>query len=61
VLRWHVQLGSIPLPKSGDASRQRENFDVFSFELSEAEMTAISSLERGRLRAQFDPNTHEEF
>jgi diketogulonate reductase-like aldo/keto reductase len=60
-LRWHIQLGSIPLPKSGDATRQRENFDVFSFELSEDEMTAISSLERGRLRAAFDPNTHEEF
>jgi len=61
VLRWHIQLGSIPLPKSGDATRQRENFDVFSFELSEDEMTAISSLVRGRLRAAFDPNTHEEF
>jgi len=61
VLRWHIQLGSIPLPKSGDAVRQRANFDVFSFELSGVEMTAISSLERGRLRAEFDPNTHEEF
>jgi 2,5-diketo-D-gluconate reductase A len=61
VLRWHIQLDSIPLPKSGDAVRQSENFDVFSFELSAAEMTAISSLERGRLRAEFDPNTHEEF
>lgn len=61
VLRWHIQLGSIPLPKSGDATRQRENFDVFSFELSEDEMSAIASLERGRLRAEFDPNTHEEF
>ena len=61
VLRWHIQLGSIPLPKSGDATRQRENLDVFGFELSESEMTAISSLERGRLRAEFDPNTHEEF
>jgi diketogulonate reductase-like aldo/keto reductase len=61
VLRWHIQLGSIPLPKSGDVARQRENFDVFSFELTEAEMIAISSLERGRLRAEFDPNTHEEF
>ena len=61
VLRWHIQLGSIPLPKSGDAGRQLENFDVFSFGLSEAEMAAISGLERGRLRADADPNTHEEF
>jgi diketogulonate reductase-like aldo/keto reductase len=61
VLRWHIQLGSIPLPKSGDAARQRENLDVFGFELSDQEMLAISSLERGRLRADADPNTHEEF
>jgi 2,5-diketo-D-gluconate reductase A len=61
VLRWHIQLGSIPLPKSGDAARQRENLDVFGFELSDEEMLAISSLERGRLRAEADPNTHEEF
>ena len=61
VLRWHIQLGSIPLPKSGDATRQRENFDVFSFELTDAEMASIDALERGRLRAEFDPNTHEEF
>lgn len=61
VLRWHIQLGSIPLPKSGDAARQIENFNVFGFELSDEEMLAISSLERGRLRAEADPNTHEEF
>jgi diketogulonate reductase-like aldo/keto reductase len=61
VLRWHIQLGSIPLPKSGDAGRQRENFDVFSLALTDAEMASIDSLERGRLRAEFDPNTHEEF
>lgn len=61
VLRWHIQLGSIPLPKSGDAARQRENLDVFGFELSDEEMLVISSLERGRLRADADPNTHEEF
>jgi 2,5-diketo-D-gluconate reductase A len=61
VLRWHIQLGSIPLPKSRDAARQRENLDVFGFELSDEEMLAISSLERGRLRADADPNTHEEF
>jgi 2,5-diketo-D-gluconate reductase A len=61
VLRWHVQLGSIPLPKSGDAERQRQNLDVFGFELTEAEMAAITALGRpdGRL---FDGNplTHEE-
>ena len=60
VLRWHVQLGSIPIPKSADSGRQRENLDVFGFELSDAEMASISSLEFGRLW-DADPNTHEEF
>ncbi|MEO6944513.1 MAG: aldo/keto reductase [Lacisediminihabitans sp.] len=60
VLRWHVQLGSIPIPKSADSRRQKENLGVFGFELSDAEMAAISSLESGRLW-DADPNTHEEF
>lgn len=60
VLRWHVQLGSIPIPKSADPGRQRQNLDVFGFELADAEMTAISALESGRLW-DGDPNTHEEF
>ena len=61
VLRWHVQLGSMPLPKSGTPARQAENLDVLGFELSEAEMGAISALERadGR-RFGGDPDTHEE-
>lgn len=60
ILRWHVQLGAIPLPKSGNAQRQRENLDVFGFELSEGQVSAISGLERGRLWGA-DPDTHEEF
>jgi diketogulonate reductase-like aldo/keto reductase len=61
VLRWHVQLGSLPIPKSGTPERQRQNLDVFGFELTEAEMTAISALDRpdGRLFGG-DPDTHEE-
>ncbi|GAA4266740.1 aldo/keto reductase [Frondihabitans peucedani] len=60
VIRWHVQLGAVPLPKSGDAGRQRENLDVFGFELTSDEVEAISGLERGRLW-DGDPETHEEF
>jgi 2,5-diketo-D-gluconate reductase A len=60
VLRWHVQLGAVPVPKSADPGRQRENLDVFDFELTEAEVAAISGLERGRLW-DGDPETHEEF
>lgn len=59
VLRWHVQLGAVPVPKSADATRQRENLDVFGFELTDAEVRAISGLERGRLW-DADPDTHEE-
>ena len=60
VLRWHVQLGAIPIPKSGNAGRQRENLDVFGFELTDAEVESISSLESGRLWGG-DPETNEEF
>src|SRR5690606_10278735 len=42
VLRWHVQLGAVPIPKSSSPERQRENFDVFGFELSHAEIASIS-------------------
>ena len=59
VLRWHVQLGSTPIPKSADRARQVENADVFEFELSDDQVAAISGLERGRLW-DGDPNTHEE-
>ncbi len=59
VLRWHTQLGSTPIPKSATSSRQRENADVFGFVLTDAEVAAISGLERGRLWGG-DPDTHEE-
>jgi 2,5-diketo-D-gluconate reductase A len=59
VLRWHVQLGSTPIPKSADPDRQRENADVFGFTLRDDHVEAISALERGRLW-DGDPDTHEE-
>jgi len=59
VLRWHVQLGSTPIPKSADPDRQRENADVFGFALTDDEMAALSGLRRGRLWGG-DPDTHEE-
>ncbi|MCF6377749.1 aldo/keto reductase [Nocardioides KLBMP 9356] len=61
ILRWHVQLGSLPIPKSADPGRQRQNLDVFGFELSSAEIDAISGLaeDDGRLFGG-DPDTHEE-
>ncbi len=59
VLRWHTQLGSTPIPKSSDPARQIENADVFGFTLTDAELAAISGLERWRLW-DGDPDTHEE-
>lgn len=60
VLRWHVQRGAVPIPKSGDRGRQRENLNVFDFELTDSEVAAITALESGRLWGA-DPETHEEF
>lgn len=61
VLRWQIQLGNVPLPKSSNSARQAANLDVFGFSLSDDEMTAISALDRtdGRLFGG-DPTTHEE-
>jgi diketogulonate reductase-like aldo/keto reductase len=51
----------VPIPKSGDPTRQKQNLDVFGFVLSAEEMSAITALGRpdGRL-FDGDPNTHEE-
>jgi 2,5-diketo-D-gluconate reductase A len=61
ILRWQHQLGCIPIPKSATRERQRENLDVFGFELSAAEVDAITSLARedGRLFGG-DPDRHQE-
>lgn len=43
-LRWSLQMGYLPLPKSGNPARIRENLDVFDFDLSEEDMAKIASL-----------------
>lgn len=47
ILRWHLQLGSVVIPKSVTPSRIAENFDVLGFELSSDEVAAITGLDRG--------------
>jgi 2,5-diketo-D-gluconate reductase A len=47
ILRWHIQLGNIVVPKSATPSRMRENFEVFDFELAPEDMDAITALDRG--------------
>lgn len=59
VLRWHHEIGSIPIPKSADPARQALNLDIFDFALNPGEVQAISNLARGRMKDR-DPNTHEE-
>ncbi|HSS31769.1 MAG TPA: aldo/keto reductase [Solirubrobacterales bacterium] len=56
VLRWHTQIGNVVIPKSVTPARVRENFEVFDFELSEDDLTAIAGLDRGE-RTGPDPSS----
>ena len=62
VLRWQVQLGVLPIPKSGHAGRQIENIDLFDFELTKEDMNALNTLSHddGRNKDQ-DPAKYQEF
>ncbi|MEU1252300.1 aldo/keto reductase [Streptomyces chartreusis] len=59
VLRWHTQLGALPIPKSADRERQRANLDIFGFELDATQMAAVA--DRAHRRLGGDPEVHEEF
>ncbi len=61
VLRWHTQLGAVPLPKSANPARQRQNIDVLGFTLTDEQVAAITAMGRsdGR-RFDGDPDVHEE-
>jgi len=56
VLRWHIQLGNVVIPKSATPSRIEENFKLFDFELTETDMQRLSDLDRGE-RTGPDPDT----
>lgn len=58
VLRWDLQRGVIPLPKSVHSTRIMQNIHVFDFELDESEMRIISSLDTGK-RNGADPNNFD--
>lgn len=62
ILRWELQLNTIPIPKSASPVRQRENMDIFDFEISEEDMRQINGLTKpnGRTKNQ-DPAVYEEF
>jgi 2,5-diketo-D-gluconate reductase A len=56
VIRWHLQIGNVVIPKSVTPERIEQNFDVFDFELSDSEVEAINELDAGR-RTGPDPET----
>lgn len=58
VLRWHLQLGNVVIPKSVTPSRIAENIDVFGFELDDEDLGAIAALDEGK-RLGPDPATFE--
>lgn len=59
IIRWHLQQGRILFPKSVTPERIASNFDVFGFELSQEELAAIDTVERGERTgsnpAEFNP------
>ncbi|MFF5550244.1 aldo/keto reductase [Streptomyces olivaceoviridis] len=56
VLRWHLQIGNIVIPKSVTPERVRQNLDVFGFELTDEDLRSLAALDRG-LRTGPDPDT----
>lgn len=56
VLRWHLQLGNVVIPKSVTPSRIQENIDVFGFELDAEDLAAIAALDENR---RLGPNPAE--
>lgn len=58
IIRWHLQRGIVPLPKSVNEGRIKENFNVFDFELSKQEMDAINGLNQN-CRVGADPDNFD--
>ncbi|MEU6382794.1 aldo/keto reductase [Streptomyces bauhiniae] len=58
VLRWHIQLGNIVIPKSVTPSRIKENIEVFDFSLDDEDLAAISALDEDK-RLGPDPATFD--
>ncbi|WP_053689634.1 aldo/keto reductase [Streptomyces sp. WM6372] len=59
VLRWHLQLGNVVIPKSVTPARIRENLDVFGFELDADDLAALDALGRGASAGRIGPDPAE--
>ncbi len=57
VLRWHLQTGTIVIPKSVTPSRIKENLDVFGFELDADDLAAFAALDEGSGSARTRPSS----
>jgi diketogulonate reductase-like aldo/keto reductase len=55
VLRWHIELGNVVIPKSVTPARVTENFSIFDFALDGADLAEIAALDRGE-RTGPDPD-----
>jgi len=55
VIRWHIEMGNVVIPKSVTPKRIEQNIDVFDFELSAEDRAAIDALDSGR-RTGPDPD-----
>jgi 2,5-diketo-D-gluconate reductase A len=51
VLRWHVQLGLVAIPRSSNPDRIAQNIDIFDFSFDPDEMAALSALDQGEAAA----------
>jgi len=57
ILRWHIEIGNIVIPKSQSPERMAENFDIFNFELRPADHDTIAKLDQQDGRIGQDPAT----
>lgn len=57
ILRWHIEIGNIVIPKSQSPERMAENFAIFDFSLTEADHETIAKLDKHDGRIGPDPDT----
>jgi 2,5-diketo-D-gluconate reductase A len=60
ILRWHHQLGSLPIPKSSQLERLAEDLDVFGFSLTEDEIAAVTGSGGGAAASSEATDVHED-